>query len=138
MNQATCISLLFALVSVQSLLAQEAPGVWRCGNEYTNHPKPGQACTRVPVQADVITTAPRKFHAVPQGAAPMPNTAVIIEAPRVDSATQRARNQQSQSILNEELKQQQRRCQQWPANSTEMVRCQADVAALRRDLARLP
>ena len=138
MNKTTCISVLLALVSYQKLVAQESPGVWRCGNEYTNQPKNGQVCTRVPVQADVITTAPRKFHAVPQGAAPMPNTAVIVDAPRVDGAIQRERDQKSQHILGEELKKQQRRCQQLPANSTEMVRCQADEAALRRELARLP
>jgi hypothetical protein len=68
----------------------------------------------------------------------MPNTAVIVDAPRIDGPTQRARDQQSQQILNEELKKQQHRCQKLPANSTEMVRCQADEAALRRELARLP
>ena len=128
----------FALVFASALYAQDAATVWRCGNEYTNQPKQGQACTRVPVQADVITTAPRKFHAVPQGPTPMPNTAVIVDAPRVDSATQRARDQQSQKILNDELKKQQHRCQKLPPSSTEMVRCQADEAALRRELARLP
>jgi hypothetical protein len=138
MNMASCISVLCVMLSVQNSWAQEAPGVWRCGNEYTNQPKPDQACTRVPVKADVITTAPRQFRAVPSVPVPIPNTAVIIEPPRVDSAAQRARNQQSQNILNEELRKQQKRCQQLPANSTEMVRCQADEAALRRELARLP
>ena len=138
MNKALCRCGLLALVSFQSVLAQEAPAVWRCGNEYTNLPKQGQACTRVPVQADVITTAPRKFRAVPQSPAPMPNTAVIVDAPRIDGATQRARDQQSQKILNEELKKHHQRCQKLPANSTEMVRCEADEAALRRELARLP
>jgi hypothetical protein len=63
---------------------------------------------------------------------------VIVDVPRIDSAAQRARNLQSQHILNEELRKQQRRCQQLPVNSTELVRCQADEAALRRELARLP
>ena len=138
MNMASCISVLCVMLSVQNSWAQEGPRVWRCGNEYTNQPKPDQACTRVPVKADVITTAPRQFRAVPSVPVPIPNTAVIIEPPRVDSAAQRARNQQSQNILNEELRKQQKRCQQVPANSTEMVRCQADEAALRRELARLP
>lgn len=138
MNMASCISVFCVMLSVQNSWAQEGPGVWRCGNEYTNQPKPDQACTRVPVKADVITTAPRQFRAVPSVPVPIPNTAVIIEPPRVDSAAQRARNQQSQNILNEELRKQQKRCQQLPANSTEMVRCQADEAALRRELARLP
>jgi len=30
------------------------------------------------------------------------------------------------------------RCTQLPANSTELVRCLADEAALRRELARMP
>ncbi|MBP7920328.1 MAG: hypothetical protein KAY75_04235 [Limnohabitans sp.] len=138
MNKAICIGVLFALFSYQNVFAQEGPAVWRCGNEYTNQPKQGQACTRVPVQADVITTAPRQFRAVPPAPVPMPNPAVIVDVPRIDSAAQRARNLQSQHILNEELRKQQRRCQQLPTNSTELVRCQADEAALRRELARLP
>jgi len=138
MNKAMCTKMLFALTFHPLLWAQESPAVWRCGNEYTNQPKTGQVCTRVPVQADVITTAPRQFRAVPPAPVPMPNPLVIVDVPRIDSAAQRARNLQSQSILNEELRKQQKRCQQLPANSTEMVRCQADEAALRRELARLP
>ncbi len=37
-----------------------------------------------------------------------------------------------------ELLKTQTRCQQLPANSTELVRCRADEAALRRELARAP
>jgi hypothetical protein len=40
--------------------------------------------------------------------------------------------------LNDELLKTQTRCQQLPANSTELVRCRADEAALRRELARAP
>jgi hypothetical protein len=43
MNKALCRCVLLALVSFQSVWAQEAPAVWRCGNEYTNLPKQGQA-----------------------------------------------------------------------------------------------
>lgn len=132
------------VIAVLSLLAattawtQEGAAVWRCGNEYTNQPKTGQVCTRVQVQADVVTTAPRKFHAVPQSASSLPPMPVVIDGPRVDGVTQRGRDQHAQQILTEELRKQQKRCQKLPANSTEMVRCQADEAALRRELARLP
>lgn len=136
-NKLKVISVL-CLFSASAVWAQDSAVVWRCGNEYTNQPKTGQVCTRVQVQADVVTTAPRKFHAVPQTAtaqAPMP---ILMDVPRIDGSTQRSRDQHAQQILNDELNKQQRRCQKLPAQSTEMVRCQADEAALRRELARLP
>jgi hypothetical protein len=113
--------------------------VWRCGNEYTNQPKPGMACTRVPVQSDVISTQPRSFRAVPQTSPAMPNTTVVVPVPpRMDVGQQRTRDQHAQQILLDELKKLQQRCLQLAAQSTELVRCRADEAALRRELARLP
>ena len=133
----TVIPALFALTAA-AVWAQDSAVVWRCGNEYTNQPKTGQACNKVQVQADVVTTAPRKFRAVPPTAPTQVPTTVLLDGPRVDGATQRSRDQHAQQILNDELAKQQRRCQRLPAQSTEMVRCQADEAALRRELARLP
>ena len=136
----TKLEVVFAgcLLSASAVWAQDSSVVWRCGNEYTNQPKTGQVCTKVQVQADVVTTAPRKFHAVPQTAAPQVPTTMLLDGARVDGATQRSRDQHAQQILNDELSKQQRRCQKLTAQSTEMVRCLADEAALRRELARLP
>ena len=129
---------LVSLLAATGTWAQDSAAVWRCGNEYTNQPKTGQVCTRVQLQADVVTTAPRKFHAVPQSTSNQQPMPILLEGPRVDSATQHGRDQHAQQILNDELNKQQRRCQKLPPHSTEMVRCQADEAALRRELARLP
>ncbi len=118
--------------------------VWRCGNEYTNLPIAGMTCTRVPVQADVISTQPRAFRAVPQTSPAMPNTTVVVPVPPLKdigqqrTRDQHARDQHAQQILLEELKKLQQRCQLLAPQSTEWMRCQADEAALRRELARLP
>ena len=58
--------------------------------------------------------------------------------PPMDSSAQRQRDARAKSILNDELVKTQTRCQQLPVNSTELVRCRADEAALRRELARAP
>jgi hypothetical protein len=58
--------------------------------------------------------------------------------PRIDINAQKQRDGQARSILNDELGKLQLRCMQLPANSTELVRCRADEAALRRELARAP
>lgn len=127
------------MLSAWPLGAQESTSsVWRCGNEYTNQPKTGQACTKVQVQADVVTTAPRKFRAVPPNTSAQPPMPIVLDGTKVDGLTQRNRDQQAQQILNDELSKQQRRCQQLTPQSTEMVRCLADEAALRRELARMP
>jgi hypothetical protein len=68
----------------------------------------------------------------------MPNTTVVVPSPNTDGQKQRERDLQAQQILLEELKKLQSRCKQLGPQSTEVVRCQSDEAALRRELARLP
>ena len=132
------IALCGGWISVAALAQNTTASIWRCGNEYTNQPNPGMACTRVPVQSDVISTTPRKFHAVPPSSPAMPNTTVVVPAPHIDGQKQRERDLQAQQILLEELKKLQSRCKQLGPQSTEVVRCQSDEAALRRELARAP
>ena len=138
MKHARLMVLCGCWVTVSALAQNTNQSIWRCGSEYTNQPTPGMACTRVPVQSDVISTSPRKFHAVPQNMPAMPNTTVVVPAPSVDGMKQRERDAQAQQILMEELKKLQSRCKQLSPDSTEMVRCHSDEAALRRELARLP
>jgi len=56
----------------------------------------------------------------------------------VDMNGQRQRDGNAKSILNDELVKTQTRCLQLQPNSPELVRCRADEAALRRELARAP
>jgi hypothetical protein len=79
-------------------------------------------------------TAPRKPRQI-EKPADMPPVLVV---PRVDINGQRQRDGAAKSILNDELVKTQTRCLQLPPNSTELVRCRADEAALRRELARAP
>jgi hypothetical protein len=108
--------------------------VWRCGHEFTNQPRPGENCQQVDLPADIIMTAPRKRQ--PQDK--QEDTPPVVVVPRLDVNSQRQRDGHARSILNDELGKLQLRCMQLPANSTELVRCRADEAALRRELARLP
>ena len=113
---------------------QTAQPVWRCGHEFTNQPRPGENCQQVDLPAEITMTAPRKPRQ-PEKPADMPPVLVV---PRVDVNTQKQRDGQARNILNDELGKLQLRCMQLPANSTELVRCRADEAALRRELARAP
>jgi hypothetical protein len=79
-------------------------------------------------------TAPRKRQS-PDKAAELPPMLVI---PQVDMNGQRQRDGNAKSILNDELVKTQTRCLQLQPNSPELVRCRADEAALRRELARAP
>ena len=113
---------------------QTAQPVWRCGHEFTNQPRPGENCQQVDLPSEITMTAPRKPRQ-PDKAADMPPVLVV---PHVDINGQRQRDGAAKSILNDELVKTQTRCLQLPANSTDLVRCRADEAALRRELARAP
>ena len=113
---------------------QTAYPVWRCGHEFTNQPRPGENCQQVDLPAEITMTAPRKPRQT-EKAAEMPPVLVV---PNVDINGQRQRDGHARSILNDELGKLQLRCMQLPPNSTELVRCRADEAALRRELARAP
>ena len=80
-------AIVFSLFIGHGAWAQDtATSVWRCGNEYTNQPKTGQVCSKVQVQAEVVTTAPRKFHAVPANTSPPVPMSVLVDGTRINSA----------------------------------------------------
>jgi hypothetical protein len=122
------------LWSANAVAQQTTQPVWRCGHEFTNQPRPGQNCQQVDLPAEITMTAPRKRQS-PDKAAELPPMLVI---PQVDMNGQRQRDGNAKSILNDELVKTQTRCLQLQLNSPELVRCRADEAALRRELARAP
>ena len=122
------------LLSADLSAQQTAYPVWRCGHEFTNQPRPGENCQQVDLPAEITMTAPRK----PRQPEKPADTPPVLVVPRVDINAQKQRDGQARSILNDELGKLQLRCMQLPANSTELVRCRADEAALRRELARAP
>ena len=113
--------------------------VWRCGNLYTNQPKPDQSCESVTISTLEETQVPQPSKPVSSsGVAPAtPASAAKPLAPRVDMVAQRQRDGQAKDILSYELKRLNQRCQ--AATDTQTVqRCAADQAALKRELSRLP
>ena len=136
MNKPLPVLCLLAGLCALPLWAQDpAYPVWRCGHEFTNQPRPGQNCQVVELPAEITMTAPRKRFNIDKTEQAQPP---ILVMPRIDLNDQRQRDGRAKSILNDELLKTQTRCQQLPANSTELVRCRADEAALRRELARAP
>ena len=127
------------LLSAGVVCAQDgSTSLWRCGDEYTHQPKNGQVCAKVQAPADVVTTGPRKFHAVPANASAPQPLPLMLDGPRLDDGSAHNRDPHTAPYLNEQLTKLLKRCQKFPAQSTELVRCQAEEAALRRELARLP
>ena len=113
--------------------------VWRCGNLYTNQPKPDQSCESVTISTLEETQVPQPSKPVSSsGVAPAtPASAAKPLAPRVDMVAQRQRDGQAKDILSYELKRLNQRC--LAATDTQTVqRCAADQAALKRELSRLP
>jgi hypothetical protein len=135
MNKPLYVVCMLASLCVSPVGAQDPDDpVWRCGHVFTNQPRPGQNCQVVELPSEIIMTAPRKR---PNLEKP-DQTPPVLVMPRVDLGDQRQRQSVAKSILNDELMKTQTRCQQLPANSTELVRCRTDEAALRRELARTP
>ena len=128
------LCMLACMWEANALAQQTIQPVWRCGHEFTNQPRPGQNCQQVELPAEITMTAPRKPRQ-PEKAADMPPVLVM---PQVDMNGQRQRDGAVKSILNDELVKTQTRCLQLAPNSPELVRCRADEAALRRELARAP
>ena len=122
------------LCAAQAMAQPSAYPVWRCGHEFTNQPRPGENCQQVDLPAEITMTAPRKRPNLDKNDDMPP----VLVMPQVDVNGQRQRDGHARSILNDELGKLQLRCMQLPANSTELVRCRADEAALRRELARAP
>ena len=122
------------LLSADLSAQQTAYPVWRCGHQLANQPRPGENCQQVDLPAEITMTAPRKRPNLDKNDDMPP----VLVMPQVDVNGQRQRDGHARSILNDELGKLQLRCMQLPANSTELVRCRADEAALRRELARAP
>jgi hypothetical protein len=122
------------LLSADLAAQQTAYPVWRCGPEFTNQPRPGENCQQVDLPAEITMTAPRKRPNLDKNDDMPP----VLVVPQVGVSGQRQRDGLARNILNDELGKLLLRCTQLPANSTELVRCLADEAALRRELARMP
>ena len=119
--------------------ASVSVSVWRCGNLYTNQPKPDQSCESVTISTLEETQVPQPSKPVSSsGVAPATPTSVgKPSVPRVDAVDQRERDVQAKDILSYELKRLNQRC--LAATDTQTVqRCAADQAALKRELSRLP
>ena len=130
--------LLALVVSFSGTLAMgNEASVWRCGNLYTNQPRPDQSCVPVTISALEETQVPQPSKPASAVAPAVPASAGKPPAPRVDSVAQRERDDQAKAMLNNELKRLSERCQ--AATDTQTVqRCAADQAALKRELSRLP
>jgi len=111
--------------------------VWRCGNLYTNQPKPDQSCESVTISTLEETQVPQPSKPASALAAAIPASAGKPPAPRVDAVAQRERDGQAKGILSHELKRLNERCQSI-TDSLTVQRCAADQAALKRELSRLP
>jgi len=142
--------------------------VWRCGQLFTNQPQPGQVCEPISAVASTVVEGTRALSSsagVSSSAArdrPVSSAGPSAAAP--PSVANSASAQQARMLLKAELREQEERWQQlqhqwnqgqpigspqqppgsaayqeWVASLREQLhRAQADLAALRRELARLP
>ena len=150
-----------ALLAALALPAVAQDKIWRCGNEYTNQPGDAKARGCKPVQGGNLTVIEGTK---PQGARPAANPPTKAGSPgeRVDGAEQRARDADAHAILEAELRKAETRLADLrleyqggepdkrpeelrnPPRYDERVaelkarigRAEADVAALKRELAR--
>ncbi len=154
-----------ALLAALALPAVAQDKIWRCGNEYTNHPGDAKARGCKPVEGGNLTVIEGTK---PQGARPAANPTKAgnqgarAEGERVDGAEQRARDADARAILETELRKAEARLAELrleyqggapekrpeelrnPPRYDERVaelkarigRAEADVAALKRELAR--
>ena len=111
--------------------------VWRCGNLYTNQPRPDQSCESVRISTLEETQVPQLSKPASAVAPSIPAVAGKPPAARVDAFAQRERDGQAKGILSHELKRLNERCQSITDTQT-VQRCTADQAALKRELSRLP
>jgi hypothetical protein len=139
--------------------AQDVVRVYRCGNEYTNQPDPARHCK--PLQGGNVTVIEGTRVQRTGDAASLP--ASMASDARVDTAQQRQRDAQAQTVLQAELQkaqaQRQELLRQWNQGEPErradelrqpqkyqervaqlraaLQRVEADVAGLQRELARV-
>lgn len=143
----------------------QAGAVWRCGQLLTNQPQPGQACElSTPATSTVVTGTRVNAVRSPSAASPSTPARVTDAGGAVSSQSVAAAQAQARVLLQAELREQEVRWQQlqvqWnqgrplstaqqPEGSPayqervtllreQVQRTQADMAALRRELARLP
>lgn len=145
--------------------AQAQDKIWRCGNEYTNQPGDAKARGCKPVEGGNLTVIEglKPQPAAKPAAVRSNGAAARSETERVDGAEQRARDSDARAILEAELRKADSRLaelraeyrdgnpeqrpeelrnpplyqQRTAALKDQVARAEADVAALRRELARL-
>ena len=121
-----------------------APGIWRCGNGYTNQPPdPGQNCQLLESSTITVIEGTR----VQQKGAPVATGARKPADVQVSTAEQQRRDARSRQILQAELdrlllQQRSLRAQWAQADEAEKTRLRlplervdADVAAVKREMA---
>jgi hypothetical protein len=133
-----------ACTSLGSVHAQApAPGIWRCGNSYTNQPDPSQNCQQLERSTITVIEGTR----VQQNGAPVATSARKPADVQVSAAEQQRRDARSRQILQAELdrlllQQRSLRAQWAQADEAEKTRLRlplervdADVAAVKREMA---
>ncbi|ADV00743.1 hypothetical protein HF896_15140 [Alicycliphilus denitrificans] len=156
---------LFALTVIAAMLqpAWAQDRIYRCGNEYTNNAAQAKerGCKLVEGGNVTVLQAPRPAAAAPSGGAGAGSPPA--NAPRVDAADQRARDADARAILEAELRKAEARLAElrkeyndgYPQRSalemrnpqgyiertaelkSAVSRAEADVAGIKRELARL-
>ncbi|MEN9905793.1 MAG: hypothetical protein RLZZ555_2358 [Pseudomonadota bacterium] len=163
-NIPTALALLAALAWPA---AQAQDKIWRCGNEYTNQPGDARARGCKPVEGGNLTVIeglkPQPGAKPAAASTRASGAAARSDAERVDGAEQRARDSDARAILEAELRKAESRLadlrqeyrdgnpeqrpeelrnpplyqQRAAALKEQVARAEADVAAIRRELARL-
>ena len=120
-----------------------APGIWRCGNAYTNQPDPSQNCQQLESSTITVIEGTR----VQQKGSPVATGARKPADVQVSTAEQQRRDARSRQILQAELdrlllQQRSLRAQWAQADEAEktrlrlpLERLEADVAAVKREMA---
>ncbi len=151
------------LLATLALNAAAQDKIWRCGNEYTNQPGDAKARGCKPVEGGNLTVIEGLKPQAGARPAPSPRAAPARgEGQRIDSAEQRARDADARAILEAELRKAEARLadlrqdyrdgdpdkrpeelrnpplpQRTVALKDQIARTEADVAALRREVARV-
>lgn len=153
---------LLAMLALNAVAAQDK--IWRCGNEYTNQPGDAKARGCKPIEGGNLTVIEGlKPQAGARPSNPLRAAGTPArEAQRIDGAEQRARDADARAILAAELRKSEVRLadlrqeyrdgdpdkrpdelrnpslheQRTAALKDQIARIEADVAALRREIAR--
>ena len=158
LNLVKAIAVIATLGAVCAQAQPSSPAnVWRCGQLFTNQPQPGQACELLTSVSPTVVDGTR----VQSATAPSPSRLPTVQQSLPQSM---GSSQQARSLLQAELREQEARWRQlqqdWnlghplatsqqPLGSVayqervtslreQLQRTEADLAALRRELARIP